>query len=225
MTPATGCAPRERGTIASCWRCWPTTARRTAGMPGWARCAWPPRPDAPADGRPAGVAADHAPDMGEVTALAPGEPARMFPPLAPGLAGVWIAGGARIDGRAIRDCLLRAAVARGARRVPGTATLAQTAGQVTGVRVVPRPHRRGRGSGRRRCLDRRGMRADSASGCRSARNAARSCTPACPAPTPPAGRSCCPTGPVPGRLPRRADRARRDQGTSRLRSTTPPWAE
>jgi D-amino-acid dehydrogenase len=75
------------------------------------------------------------PAIGEVTELAPGEPARMFPPLAPGLAGVWIGGGARIDGRAIRDCLLRAAAARGARRLPSTATLDQADGQVTGVRV------------------------------------------------------------------------------------------
>lgn len=76
-----------------------------------------------------------APDMGELTALAPGEPGRMFPPLAPGLAGFWIAGAARIDGRAIRDSLLRAAVRRGARRVPGNATLEQTGDRVTGVRV------------------------------------------------------------------------------------------
>jgi D-amino-acid dehydrogenase len=76
-----------------------------------------------------------APGIGEVAALAPGEPARMFPPLAPGLAGLWIGGGARVDGRAIRDCLLRAAVARGARRVPGTATLDRAGDQVNGVRV------------------------------------------------------------------------------------------
>jgi D-amino-acid dehydrogenase len=76
------------------------------------------------------------PAIGEVAALAPGEPARMFPPLAPGLAGLWIGGGARIDGRAIRDCLLRAAAARGARRLPGTATLDQAGGQVTGGKVT-----------------------------------------------------------------------------------------
>lgn len=76
-----------------------------------------------------------APDIGEVTVLAPGEPARMFPPLDPGLAGLWIGGGARVDGRAIRDCLLRAAVARGARRVTGTATLDRTGDQVKGVTV------------------------------------------------------------------------------------------
>jgi D-amino-acid dehydrogenase len=76
-----------------------------------------------------------APDIGEVVALAPGEPARMFPPLAPDLAGLWIGGGARIDGRAIRDSLLRAASARGARLVSGTATLDRAGGQVTGVKV------------------------------------------------------------------------------------------
>lgn len=76
-----------------------------------------------------------APDMGEVTPLAPGEPARMFPPLAPELAGYWISGAARVDGRAIRDSLLRAAVGRGARRVPGNATLEQTGDRVTGVRA------------------------------------------------------------------------------------------
>jgi len=74
-----------------------------------------------------------APDIGEVSVLAPGEPARMFPPLAPELAGIWITGGARIDGRAIRDSLLRAAARRGARRIPGNATLDVAGGRVTGV--------------------------------------------------------------------------------------------
>ena len=77
-----------------------------------------------------------AADMGEVAALAAGEPARMFPPLAPGLAGLLIGGGARVDGRAIRDCLLRAAAARGARRLHGTATLDRSGNRVTGVRVA-----------------------------------------------------------------------------------------
>jgi D-amino-acid dehydrogenase len=76
-----------------------------------------------------------APGIGEVTALGPGEPAARFPPLDPDLAGLWIAGGARVDGRAIRDSLLRAAVARGARRLRGTAALDHTAGRVTGVTV------------------------------------------------------------------------------------------
>ena len=76
-----------------------------------------------------------APDMGDITELAPGEPGQLFPPLAPALAGFWIAGAARIDGRAIRDSLLRAAVSHGARRVPGNATLERSGDRVTGVRV------------------------------------------------------------------------------------------
>jgi len=76
-----------------------------------------------------------APEIGDVAVLEPGGPARMFPPLAAGLAGVWVAGGARVDGRAIRDSLLRAAAARGARRIRGTARLDLAAGRVTGVRA------------------------------------------------------------------------------------------
>src|SRR5262249_25180762 len=80
-----------------------------------------------------------APGIGEVAALAPGEPARMFPPLAPGLAGLWIGGGARGDGRAIPGCLLRAAGGRGAPPGPWTAPLGRAArpgpGGVRGVTV------------------------------------------------------------------------------------------
>jgi D-amino-acid dehydrogenase len=75
------------------------------------------------------------PEIGEVEVVGPGEPRRRFPPLAPGLAGVWIGGGARIDGRSIRDSLLRAATARGASRIHGTAVLDHPEGRVTGVRV------------------------------------------------------------------------------------------
>ncbi len=76
-----------------------------------------------------------SPEIGEVAVLEPGGPAQMFPPLAAGLAGVWIAGGARVDGRAIRDSLLRAAAVRGARRIRATARLDLAAGRVTGVRA------------------------------------------------------------------------------------------
>jgi len=75
------------------------------------------------------------PEIGEVEMVPAGEPRRRFPPLSPGLAGVWIGGGARIDGRSIRDSLLHAAVIRGASRMHGTAVLDQADGRVTGVRV------------------------------------------------------------------------------------------
>jgi D-amino-acid dehydrogenase len=76
------------------------------------------------------------PQIGDLTRLPPGEPARLFPPLDPALAGLVISGGARVDGRAIRDSLLAAAQARGAARVRGDARqLEGTAGRVTGVHV------------------------------------------------------------------------------------------
>jgi D-amino-acid dehydrogenase len=75
------------------------------------------------------------PEIGEVAVVPAGEPKRLFPPLAASLAGVWIGGGGRVDGRSIRDCLLRAAVRRGVRRMRGVAVLRHAAGRVDGVRV------------------------------------------------------------------------------------------
>jgi D-amino-acid dehydrogenase len=63
------------------------------------------------------------PEIGDVGLIGPGEPKRAFPPLAAGLRGLWISGGARVDGRSIRDSLLRAAERHGAQRMRGTAVL------------------------------------------------------------------------------------------------------
>ena len=100
-----------------------------------------------------------APGIGEVAALAPSAPARMFPPLAPGLAGLWIGGGARVNGRAMPG--LSAARCGGPRRPPGTWNRHAEPGRRPGARSDGgrRPDRRGRRGGRRRCLDGRGMRA------------------------------------------------------------------
>jgi D-amino-acid dehydrogenase len=75
---------------------------------------------------------DH-PEIGEISALPPGGPRELFPPLASELSAVWIGGAARIDGRAIRGSLLRAAARHRARRVTGTAVLTERRGRVTGV--------------------------------------------------------------------------------------------
>jgi D-amino-acid dehydrogenase len=63
------------------------------------------------------------PEIGDIEIVGPGEPKRAFPPLAEGLLGLWISGGARIDGRQIRDALLRGAERRGAQRMRGMAVL------------------------------------------------------------------------------------------------------
>ncbi len=75
------------------------------------------------------------PEIGDVAELDPPEPSRMFPPLAESLSGVWVAGAARIDGRKIRDSLIRAATRRGARQVRGSAMLDHAGGRTTGVTV------------------------------------------------------------------------------------------
>jgi len=75
------------------------------------------------------------PEIGEVTELGPGEPQETFAPLRPDLAGIWISGGARVDGRAVRDCMLQAAARRGARLMHGDAVLDQAARRVAGVTV------------------------------------------------------------------------------------------
>jgi D-amino-acid dehydrogenase len=73
------------------------------------------------------------PEIGEISVLPPGRPRELFPPLAGELSAVWIGGAARIDGRAIRGSLVRAAARHGARRVTGTAVLTESRGRVTGV--------------------------------------------------------------------------------------------
>ncbi len=62
-----------------------------------------------------------APEMGEISVA--DRPAGLFPPLAPDLAALYLAGAARVDGQVVRDVLLRAAVRRGARLLTGTAAL------------------------------------------------------------------------------------------------------
>ena len=80
--------------------------------------------------------ARQVPAMGEVARLTPARARAMFPPLAPGLGGVHVAGGGRVDGRRLAAALLRAAAACGASIMRGHATLAVAAGRAVGVDVV-----------------------------------------------------------------------------------------
>jgi D-amino-acid dehydrogenase len=72
---------------------------------------------------------------GEVERLAPGEPGARFPLLSSDLAGVWTAGTGRVDGRVLRDALVRVATERGAERRTGPAALVFDGGRVTGATV------------------------------------------------------------------------------------------
>lgn len=75
------------------------------------------------------------PAMGQLTRLSSHAAQSLFPPLRPGLGGIHITGGARVDGRRLAAALLRAAGSSGATITRGNATLATEAGRVVGVDV------------------------------------------------------------------------------------------
>ncbi|WP_431088951.1 NAD(P)/FAD-dependent oxidoreductase [Paenibacillus sp. 8b26] len=76
-----------------------------------------------------------APEIGEITRLNEKETHERFPLLVEGYHSVHISGAARIDGRALRDALLRSAQRNGAILVHGDAALQYESDHVTGVAV------------------------------------------------------------------------------------------
>ncbi|MBE0339455.1 NAD(P)/FAD-dependent oxidoreductase [Paenibacillus sp. 23TSA30-6] len=74
-----------------------------------------------------------APEIGEITRLNEKETHERFPLLVEGYHSVHISGAARIDGRALRDALLRSAQRNGAILVHGDAALQYESDHVTGV--------------------------------------------------------------------------------------------
>ncbi|MGW7514896.1 NAD(P)/FAD-dependent oxidoreductase [Streptomyces sp. NPDC054796] len=72
---------------------------------------------------------------GDVSLLTGDEAVRLFPPLRHEGPVLRVEGGARLDGRLLRDALRRAAVRRGARTVRGTARIEARDGRVRGVSV------------------------------------------------------------------------------------------
>ncbi|GGG12563.1 NAD(P)/FAD-dependent oxidoreductase [Paenibacillus aceti] len=78
---------------------------------------------------------EDAAEIGEITRLNESETHQRFPLLAEGYHAVHISGAARVDGRALRDALLRSAQRNGARLIHGEAALEFQANRVTGARV------------------------------------------------------------------------------------------
>jgi D-amino-acid dehydrogenase len=66
---------------------------------------------------------DDAPEIGEITILSPEETKRLFPPLAEEYGSVHVSGGARVNGRALRESLIRAAIKHGVTFLKGKASL------------------------------------------------------------------------------------------------------
>ncbi|KAF6579819.1 FAD-binding oxidoreductase [Paenibacillus sp. EKM212P] len=79
-----------------------------------------------------------APEIGEITRLNEKETHERFPLLVEGYHSVHISGAARIDGRALRDALVRSAQKNGAVLIQGNATLQYESDHVTGVVVGAR---------------------------------------------------------------------------------------
>ena len=78
---------------------------------------------------------EDAPEIGEVIILTPAETKELFPPLADEYGSVYISGGARVDGRALRDSLINAAKKRGISIINGSASLLHNETKVYGVTV------------------------------------------------------------------------------------------
>jgi D-amino-acid dehydrogenase len=73
--------------------------------------------------------------MGDVARLSAREAQALFPPLRPGLGGVYVSGGARVDGRRLAAALLRAAQACGGTIAQGHAALLVERDHAVGVTV------------------------------------------------------------------------------------------
>jgi D-amino-acid dehydrogenase len=76
-----------------------------------------------------------APEMGEVRRLSPEETRARFPFATERYGSLYVEGAARVDGRAVRDALIHAAVKLGAIKVQGNAALILEGGEVAGVRT------------------------------------------------------------------------------------------
>ncbi|WP_163528121.1 NAD(P)/FAD-dependent oxidoreductase [Halobacillus ihumii] len=78
---------------------------------------------------------EDAPEMGEITRLSPSETQAMYPPVAEEYGAVHMSGAARVDGRALRDALVKAAKRKGAVFLKGNASLIVKGQQITGVKT------------------------------------------------------------------------------------------
>jgi D-amino-acid dehydrogenase len=79
--------------------------------------------------------AAEAPEAGSIERLAAADARKLFPPLRSDQPGLYVSGGARVDGRRVAASMQRAAAKHGARLVTGSAELIMRAGRAAGVTV------------------------------------------------------------------------------------------
>lgn len=78
---------------------------------------------------------EEAPEIGEIVQLSPEQTSKLFPPLSEENASVHVSGAARVNGRALRDALIRAAEKHGAKFVHGSAQLVHEGKSIKGVKA------------------------------------------------------------------------------------------
>ncbi|MBM7703746.1 NAD(P)/FAD-dependent oxidoreductase [Metabacillus iocasae] len=81
---------------------------------------------------------EEAPEIGEITILSPEQTKKLFPPLSEAYGSVYVSGGARVNGRALRTALINGAVKHGTTLLNGDAQLVYEEGGVKGVKVAER---------------------------------------------------------------------------------------
>jgi len=79
---------------------------------------------------------EDAPEIGDIEVLTPEETKALFPPLSPEYGAVYVSGGARVNGRALRNALVQGAKKNGATFIEGNAvSLIHEGNQVNGVQI------------------------------------------------------------------------------------------
>lgn len=78
---------------------------------------------------------EEAPEIGDISLLTPEQTRALFPPLGEEFGAVHVSGAARVDGRKLRDALLRGAQKHGATFIRGDASLTFESKKVTGATV------------------------------------------------------------------------------------------
>lgn len=78
---------------------------------------------------------EDAPEIGEINLLNQKQTKEMFPLLSEKYAALHISGAARVDGRALRNALLRAAVKHGTEIIQGDAQLLSEGNRITGISI------------------------------------------------------------------------------------------
>lgn len=78
---------------------------------------------------------EDAPEIGEITILSPSETKKLFPPLSEDYGSVYVSGGARVNGRKLREALIRSSTKQGVTYLKGNASILRDENRVVGIQI------------------------------------------------------------------------------------------